>query len=218
MDIELSMLESLLRNGEVKSYLSSYPREDWTRCIAATLILGIRWVRKTAASTGDVDDLERLVERVEEGETMSALKQKMMTLKRELETMSQDLSGFEGRGSVGKTDYENRPRKFSTRFVSKRDKTDSPSKNPTKRQINIPQVKSSLPLSKPEETELLSSSRPLFSLDLTTVLEPRTNPSMVSQVAYQASGRSHTESEETEEGFIFLADGFLESPLVRKFL
>jgi hypothetical protein len=213
------MLDTLLRYPEVKSYLNAYPREDWMRCVVATVRLGIRWTKQSGLRSGNVKDLEERVDGGEEGESMGALRQKMTSLKKELETMSRDLSGFDG--NEGKGDYEDRPRKITPKSLPKRDKLCNSLKKSPQNRIYVPQTKLTHPTSEEDQQfQLPKALRSLRNLDLSSLLEPRTNETLVSHISEQTSGRIYTESAETESesGFLKLADEFLESPLVRRFL
>jgi len=213
------MLDTLLRQPEVRAYLGAFPREDWTRCVVATLKLGIRWVKQSGISTGSVQELEERVDGAEEGESMGVLKQKMISLKRDLETMSRDLSGFDG--NVGEAEYEDRPRKPTSKPVPKRDKSDTSLKKPSQSRIYVPQAKLTAPsLDTESQFQLPKGIKSMRNIDLSSVFEPRTNESLVSHISEQTSGRAHTDPAEVESqtGFMALADEFLGSPLVQRFL
>lgn len=182
--------------------------------MVATLKIGIRWAKQTGISTGNVQELEERLGGAEEGESMGALKQKMMSLKRELETMSRDLSGFDGNAGEGKGKYEDRPRKPSSKVISRRDKSDTSLKKPVQSRISVPQVKSALN----SEFHLPKAIQTMRNLDLQRVLEPRTNESLVSHISEQTSDREPPDRVERQTGFMELADEFLGSPLVQRFL
>jgi hypothetical protein len=201
------MLESLLKSAEIRDYLSNFPRSDWFQCIEATLRVGIREIR-TATDSGL--RLDQVVKRLKaQGTVVPSLKEKMTTLRQELDGLRRDLGEETGarrhaspvKGGNRRIRTKSKPMKKT--LSRQLQMIESAMSSATARTSTPPQLLKSPDLPYSSDTATLWSNRVSLRLK-----EPRTNPDMLSSLS------SEPDYSDTFSPVLAIADEFLNNPLV----
>ena len=199
------MLESLLKSAEIRDYLSNFPRSDWSQCLEVTLRVGIREIR-TAADSGL--RLDQVVKRLKaQGAVVPSLKEKMTSLRQELDGLRRDLGEETGARRHAS------PAKGGNRRIRTKSK---PTKKTLSRQLQMIESAMSSATARTSTPQLLKSpdlpysdTAALWSNRVSLRLkEPRTNPDMLSSLS------SEPDYSDTFSPVLAIADEFLSNPLV----
>lgn len=196
------MLENLLKCAEIHDYLTNFPRAEWQQCLEVTLRVGIREIRRASDSGLKLNQvLKRLKAPV------PSLKEKMTTLRQELDGLRRDLgeeTGLQRQVSPGKTAN----RRFRTKS--------KPMKKTASRQLQTIESAMSETARTSTPPQLLRSPDLLYSDRATLwpgkaglrLKEPRTNVDMLSSLS------SEPDYSDTFSPVLAIADEFLSNPLV----